>query len=292
MAAVVAVVTDSTACLPADLVAGNGIRVVPLRVVLAGRAVDEGPPGADATECRPGRGRGRGRRGRGRDGRRCGGSAAPRRAGRHGQPGAGAVRRRLRGGRGRRRRGDRLRSPLRPAFRHRQLGHPGRAQRPRARPGGGLPVDRDGPGARRPVGRVSRAGGPGRRCGRHRGGRPRGRAPLVVRAGFRGPPARRRPPRPARAAGQRPDGPAAAACPGWPDRPAGEGQDAVGGDQAAGAAGRRVRGGPAGGRSGPVPGRRRARVRAGRRWRASYQPPATSTWPPRARLSALIPAPA
>ena len=51
MAAVVAVVTDSTACLPADLVAGRGIRVVPLRVVLAGRAVDEGPPGADAADA-------------------------------------------------------------------------------------------------------------------------------------------------------------------------------------------------------------------------------------------------
>lgn len=53
MAAVVAVVTDSTACLPADLVAGSGIRVVPLRVVLAGRAVDEGTPGAEATGAGP-----------------------------------------------------------------------------------------------------------------------------------------------------------------------------------------------------------------------------------------------
>ena len=53
MAAVVAVVTDSTACLPADLVTGSGIRVVPLRVVLAGRAVDEGTPGAVAAGAGP-----------------------------------------------------------------------------------------------------------------------------------------------------------------------------------------------------------------------------------------------
>jgi DegV family protein with EDD domain len=48
MSAVVAVVTDSTACLSAELLAGAGIRVVPLRVVLAGRVTDEGMPGQDA----------------------------------------------------------------------------------------------------------------------------------------------------------------------------------------------------------------------------------------------------
>ena len=48
MSAVVAVVTDSTACLSAELLAGSGIRVVPLRVVLAGRVTDEGMPGQDA----------------------------------------------------------------------------------------------------------------------------------------------------------------------------------------------------------------------------------------------------
>ncbi len=47
MGAVVAVVTDSTACLSAELLAGGGIRVVPLRVVLAGRVADEGTPGQD-----------------------------------------------------------------------------------------------------------------------------------------------------------------------------------------------------------------------------------------------------
>lgn len=36
------VVTDSTACLPADLVSENGLTVVPLQVVLAGRALAEG----------------------------------------------------------------------------------------------------------------------------------------------------------------------------------------------------------------------------------------------------------
>lgn len=43
----VAVVTDSTACLSAELLAGGGIRVVPLRVVLADRVADEGVPGQD-----------------------------------------------------------------------------------------------------------------------------------------------------------------------------------------------------------------------------------------------------
>jgi DegV family protein with EDD domain len=43
MAAAVAVVTDSTACLPADLAARHGIRVVPLRVVVGGLAADDGP---------------------------------------------------------------------------------------------------------------------------------------------------------------------------------------------------------------------------------------------------------
>jgi len=38
----VAVVTDSTAYLPADLVASNGIRVVPVQVVVDGTAYDEG----------------------------------------------------------------------------------------------------------------------------------------------------------------------------------------------------------------------------------------------------------
>jgi DegV family protein with EDD domain len=41
MAPVVAVVTDSTACLSADLAAGVGVRIVGLRVVLGGRAADE-----------------------------------------------------------------------------------------------------------------------------------------------------------------------------------------------------------------------------------------------------------
>src|SRR5260370_37145175 len=41
--AVVAVVTDSTACLTPDLAARYGIRVVPLRVVAGTVAVDDGP---------------------------------------------------------------------------------------------------------------------------------------------------------------------------------------------------------------------------------------------------------
>jgi DegV family protein with EDD domain len=48
MTAVVAVVTDSTACLSAELAAGSSIRVVPLRVVLADRAADERTPGQAA----------------------------------------------------------------------------------------------------------------------------------------------------------------------------------------------------------------------------------------------------
>jgi DegV family protein with EDD domain len=44
MTAAVAVVTDSTACLSADLAAGGSIRVVPLRVVLHDRAADEDAP--------------------------------------------------------------------------------------------------------------------------------------------------------------------------------------------------------------------------------------------------------
>ncbi len=43
MAAAVAVVTDSTACLPPDLSARHAIRVVPLRVVAGGLAADDGP---------------------------------------------------------------------------------------------------------------------------------------------------------------------------------------------------------------------------------------------------------
>jgi DegV family protein with EDD domain len=43
MAAAVAVVTDSTACLPAGLEGRCGIRVVPLRVVAGGLVADDGP---------------------------------------------------------------------------------------------------------------------------------------------------------------------------------------------------------------------------------------------------------
>jgi len=43
MAPAVAVVTDSTACLPADLSARAGIRVVPLRVTAGGVVADDGP---------------------------------------------------------------------------------------------------------------------------------------------------------------------------------------------------------------------------------------------------------
>src|ERR1022692_742344 len=44
MTAAVAVVTDSTACLTAELAAGGDIRIVPLRVVLHDRAADEDAP--------------------------------------------------------------------------------------------------------------------------------------------------------------------------------------------------------------------------------------------------------
>ncbi len=57
MTAAVAVVTDSTACLAADLLTRYGIRVVPLRVVSGGAAVDEGPgalSGALGAELRAG----------------------------------------------------------------------------------------------------------------------------------------------------------------------------------------------------------------------------------------------
>jgi DegV family protein with EDD domain len=46
----VAVVTDSTACLSAELAAGGGIRIVPLRVVLGNRAADEATDDNDATD--------------------------------------------------------------------------------------------------------------------------------------------------------------------------------------------------------------------------------------------------
>jgi DegV family protein with EDD domain len=45
----VAVVTDSTSYLPADLVAGRGITVVPLQVVIGGKAYDEGGQTSSAT---------------------------------------------------------------------------------------------------------------------------------------------------------------------------------------------------------------------------------------------------
>ena len=51
MTAAVAVVTDSTACLSVELAAGGGVRVVPLRVVLGGRAVDEDPAAAEQVEA-------------------------------------------------------------------------------------------------------------------------------------------------------------------------------------------------------------------------------------------------
>lgn len=57
MTTAVAVVTDSTACLAADLLARHGIRVVPLRVVSGGAAADEGPgalSGALGAEVRAG----------------------------------------------------------------------------------------------------------------------------------------------------------------------------------------------------------------------------------------------
>src|SRR6266516_4340623 len=57
MTPAVAVVTDSTACLSPELTASGGIRVVPLRVVLGGRAAAEDTaPGGGA----PDRGAGRG----------------------------------------------------------------------------------------------------------------------------------------------------------------------------------------------------------------------------------------
>jgi len=43
MAAGVAVVTDSTACLPPDLLASSGVRVVPLRVTAGAVVSDDGP---------------------------------------------------------------------------------------------------------------------------------------------------------------------------------------------------------------------------------------------------------
>lgn len=48
----VAVVTDSTACLSAELAAGGGIRIVPLRVVLGNRAADEATDDDNATDDR------------------------------------------------------------------------------------------------------------------------------------------------------------------------------------------------------------------------------------------------
>jgi DegV family protein with EDD domain len=57
MAAAVAVVTDSTACLPPDLSARCGIRVVPLRVAAGEWVSDDGPdalPGALEAELRRG----------------------------------------------------------------------------------------------------------------------------------------------------------------------------------------------------------------------------------------------
>lgn len=57
MTAGVAVVTDSTACLPPDLLASSGVRVVPLRVTAGGLVSDDGPAalsGALAAELRRG----------------------------------------------------------------------------------------------------------------------------------------------------------------------------------------------------------------------------------------------
>jgi DegV family protein with EDD domain len=45
----VAIVTDSTSYLPADLVAEHGIRVVPLQVVIGGTSYDEGAEATSAT---------------------------------------------------------------------------------------------------------------------------------------------------------------------------------------------------------------------------------------------------
>lgn len=48
----VALVTDSTACLPDDVVRQHGILVVPLQVVIGDRAVDEGTGGSQETVAR------------------------------------------------------------------------------------------------------------------------------------------------------------------------------------------------------------------------------------------------
>src|SRR6266540_2624927 len=57
MTPAVAVVTDSTACLSPELTASGGIRAVPLRVVLGGRAAAEDTaPGGGAPDCGTGRG--------------------------------------------------------------------------------------------------------------------------------------------------------------------------------------------------------------------------------------------
>ena len=45
----VAIVTDSTSYLPADLVTEHGIRVVPLQVIIGGVAHDEGAEATSAT---------------------------------------------------------------------------------------------------------------------------------------------------------------------------------------------------------------------------------------------------
>ena len=45
----VAIVTDSTSYLPAELVAEHGIRVVPLQVIIGGTAYDEGAEATSAT---------------------------------------------------------------------------------------------------------------------------------------------------------------------------------------------------------------------------------------------------
>ena len=45
----VAIVTDSTSYLPADLIVEHGIRVVPLQVIIGGSAYDEGAGLTSAT---------------------------------------------------------------------------------------------------------------------------------------------------------------------------------------------------------------------------------------------------
>ena len=217
----VAMVTDSTAYLPADLVASRHVLVVPVQVVVGGQPFDEG------TEITP---------------TEVAEALRSWRVVTTSRPSPERFAARLRRGRGVRRHGCGLGPPVRRHVRHLRLGRPRGARGVDPRGGRRHPPRRDGDGLRRPRGCTrrgvgSRSGARGRGCARpcRREQRP------VLRRHARLPASRRSHRRRDRARRPGARGEADPRARRRPRRPAGEGADHVEGPRAARGAGGRAR---------------------------------------------------